>query len=690
MLSFLNTTVLIAAVAALIPLIIHLFSRRKVRIIEFSSLKHLKAMQRRQVRRLKIRQLLLLILRMLIILLVVMAFARPTAERGSVGSHASVSAVILFDNSASMNRYVSDGILFDIARRRTLDLLQNFGEADEVDIVPLAGGDEREVFPSFTSAAIATDRLGQLENRHSRAEMNGALDHAASLLRQAHNLNREVYFVTDRQRHSLPDSGFLSGTGAVAFSLELPLEDPDNCGIVAVDFGGQLIIPGHDFTITARVKNYGENDRNDVLASLSLDGNRSAQADFSVAAGEETEVKFTRSVAYTGFHSGYIEISDDKYPGDNRYYFSFRIPERMNLLIIDGDGTGQLLSLALSPSQNINQYWSVKETTPDNLAGINFWDYDVVFLAGAPVLGATYIQRLKAFVGQGKSLFISYGSLTDTAYFNSAWSSLTGVTYDKPAPRDISRAGYYALSSFDAGHPIFSVFNFEAGAFPEIKFYALPAMHVSDTARVLMRFTGDRPALVESSFGNGRVLTFTGPIDARYSDLTGHAFFVPLVSRMAEFLAADLSSYDVRLFCGDNISRSIAVKSSIASSLYLISPDSSQYALVPEDRQGSLALRISTTDLPGIYSVKYLGREIDRFALNVNPDECDLYSVDMDQFAAAVGVNEINQLDLKADMAGALSEFRFGRELWHIFIWVAVILFALEMLLSRGSTAEEA
>ena len=43
MLSFLNTTVLIAAVAALIPLIIHLFSKRKVKIIEFSSLKHLKA-----------------------------------------------------------------------------------------------------------------------------------------------------------------------------------------------------------------------------------------------------------------------------------------------------------------------------------------------------------------------------------------------------------------------------------------------------------------------------------------------------------------------------------------------------------------------------------------------------------------------------------------------------------------------
>ncbi len=139
MLSFLNSTVLFAAAAALIPLIIHLFSKRRVKVIEFSSLRHLKAMQRRQVRRLKIRQLLLLILRMLIILGVVLAFARPTLQEGGVGSHASVSAVILFDNSASMNRYVADGNLFELAKKRAGELLETFGEADQVVLLPIGG-----------------------------------------------------------------------------------------------------------------------------------------------------------------------------------------------------------------------------------------------------------------------------------------------------------------------------------------------------------------------------------------------------------------------------------------------------------------------------------------------------------------------------------------------------------------------
>ncbi len=102
MFNFLNSAVLIAAAAALIPLLIHLFSKRKVKVVPFSSLKHLKEMQKRQVRKIKIRQLLLLLLRMLIILIAVLAFARPATKRGYIGSHAGVSSLILLDRSVSI------------------------------------------------------------------------------------------------------------------------------------------------------------------------------------------------------------------------------------------------------------------------------------------------------------------------------------------------------------------------------------------------------------------------------------------------------------------------------------------------------------------------------------------------------------------------------------------------------------
>ena len=689
MFGFLNGAALFASAAALIPLIIHLFSRRRVKIVEFSSLKHLKAMQRRQVRRLKIRQLLLLILRMAIILAVVFAFARPTTERGSVGAHASVSAIVLLDNSASMDRYVSDGNLFEIARARTVELLQTLGQSDQVCLIPMSVSGTDEGALEFVSAQVALEQLDRMKIGWTTADLTRALDNARSLLEESSNLNREIYLVTDRQRASLPDQPGLADVTASVYFVEMPLEEVENLGVISLDFGGQLIQPGLDFTLTATVKNYGTESSGDRIASLFINGKRVAQTDFTVQGGGETTVRFTRAVSATGFHSGFVEISDDKFPADNRYYFSFRVPEKFNLLIVGSDESARFLNLALVPNQSLSRFWSVKETRPDQLAGVNFDDYDVVVLAGVPPLASSYVNRLKSFVRRGKAIFVVYGPETNIDNFNQEWSEATGVTYEAAVRKEFTTAGFYTLGSIDFTHPIFSVFSFQENKPPEIKFYTLPKVKVRSDIRTLIRFTGDQPALVERRFGSGRVLTFTGPIGPKYSDLISQAFFVPFVSRTAEYLASDLSSLDLRLFAGDNIVRAIPQNASVNYPLDLVAPDSAEYRMPPEESEGLLVVRPRPTSLPGIYSVQLLGRELDRFAINLDPAECNLATVDEDQFATAIGAPEPKKLETGTALAGLISEFRYGRELWHIFLWLAFGLVIVEMLLSRGAPTED-
>ena len=688
MFNFLNSTVLFAAAAALIPLLIHLFSKRRVKVVEFSSLKHLKAMQKRQVRRLKIRQLLLLLLRMLIILVVVLAFARPTTTGGSIGSHASVSAVILLDNSASMNRQVTDGNLFEIAQKRTRQLLATFGESDEVVLISLDKASQDEQVAVFTSSAVADERLQRLQAGYGEAGFESGLDAAVALLEKAANLNKEIYIVSDRQRRSLPDKNLLAETDAHIYLLDLPVEENDNCSITAVDFGGQLLIPGHDFDIMATVKNYGAVDRSDIIASLFLDGHRVAQTDFKVGAGQEATVRFTRNLSRGGFHSGYVELSDDRFPGDNRYYFSFRIPEKFNVLIVDGDGAGRFIGLALVPSMSVNQYWSVKEANPEKLSQVNFSDYDVIILAGAPRLHTSYTNRIKSFVKRGKSLFVTYGGATDIEYFNQEWSEVTGVVFDEPIKENFTRAGYYTFQTFEVDHPVFSIFGFEKDQPPEIKFYTLPKAHITGGAQTLASFSGGRLALVQSTYGKGKVLTFAGPVSPFYGDLTGHAFFVPFVAMIAEYLASDLSSYDLQLFSGEQITRSISMKGSFRTSLELAAPDARTYSIPPEEDKGTLVLWPKPTNLPGVYRISYIGREIDRFAVNLDPAEGDLSEVDVDQFAAALGAPDYHLLGSDRSLAAVISEMRFGKELWHLFLWAAVILLIAEMLLARTAPAE--
>ena len=688
MFSFLNSTVLLAAAAALIPLIIHLFSRRKVKVVEFSSLKHLKAMQRRQVRKLKIRQLLLLLMRMLIILLVVMAFARPTTEGGTVGSHASVSAVVIFDNSASMNRYTADGNLYDLARQRVEHLLETFGESDRICLLPVVKTAD-PVEAKFTSAATAKAILSGSNVSAQAADLGPALETACALLNNDENLNKEIYLVSDRQTGLLPDSSYLRNCTAQVYILDLPLESSANVGITNLDFGGQLIIPGHNFELTATVRNHSSDDIDNLIASLFINDNRVAQVDFSVESGKDALVRFERSVNRTGFHSGYVEISDDHYMVDNRFYFSFRIPERFNLLIIGDDPASQLVELAMAPSSDINQFWSIKRVSPANLAGINFFDYDIIYLPQTVRLAETFIKRIDGFVLSGKALWIGYGEQTDVTQFNERWSRMTGVTIDDPMKTAVSRAGYYSFQSFESAHPIFSVFGLNQGKLPEVRFYTLPTVTVDPSARVLMKFSGNRPALVEETYGKGRVLTFTGPMSPEFTDLTSHAFFVPFVSRIAEYLSSDLSTFDLVLRTDENIVRAISVNGSIDAALDVIKPDSSSYQVVPTERNGSLVVNPKPTDQAGIYSVRYLGREIDLFAVNTDPDEGNLERVTADDLAAAVGANEFREIEYDGEIAEIVTEARYGREMWQLFLWLATIVIAIELILSRSRPVEE-
>lgn len=688
MFSFLNSTILVAAAAALIPLVIHLFSRRRVKVIEFSSLKHLKEMQKRQLRRLKIRQLLLLLLRMLIVLVVVLAFARPTVQEGPVGSHATVSAVVLVDNSASMNRFVADGVLFEIAQKRCSQLLETFSQSDEVCVLALdrsvpSGADE------FTSAAVATEKLALLTVGAGEADFQAGVEQAMDLLGNAANLNREVYFVTDRQRTSLPEAELLLEDSVSVYFLELPVEQTDNLGVVSLDFGGQLIQPGHDFDVVATIRNYGDASSTERIASLFIDDRRVAQAEFEVDGGSETTVRFTRSVSRTGYHSGYVEISDDPFPNDNRYYFSLRIPDQFTMLIIKGDNAAQFLSLALVPTGTSDQYWSVKEATPQELSGVDFHDYDVIALVGIPQLSESHVSRLKTFVRRDKALFLVYGRDTDIDYFNDNWSESSGVTYLQPARKDFSRAGYYTFKSFDIDHPVFSVFDFSEGKPPEIKFYSLPKVEVAAGARVLAEFTGDTPALVEHRFGNGKILTFTAPMSPDYTDLVSVGFFVPFASRLAEYMASDLSTLDVRLFAGENITRALSLTGSLNYPVDMVAPDSTIRSLAPEEQGGSLVIRTGPLAMSGVYHVVHLGREVDRFAVNINPAECDLTAADADQFAISLGLSDYRELETDASLSEAIAGFRIGRELWQVFLWVAVILLAVEMLLGRRAASEE-
>ena len=203
--TFLNPLVLIGLVAAAIPILLHLFSLRKLRTIEFSTLTFIKELQRTKIRRLKLRQLLLLILRTLIVLTLVLAFARPTLRgslAGGIGSHAKTTAIVIVDDSFSMTVNDEHGELFKQAKRAATGIVDLLKEGDDVVLVKLsdigrAALDIRH-YPTRDYVLLKKEIEGMRPSYVYRS-IDDALRYASKLLAGTKNFNKEVYVVSDFQ-----------------------------------------------------------------------------------------------------------------------------------------------------------------------------------------------------------------------------------------------------------------------------------------------------------------------------------------------------------------------------------------------------------------------------------------------------------------------------------------------------------
>jgi hypothetical protein len=85
MLEILNRLFLPFFLLVSLPVLIHLFTRHKKKLLKFSSVRFLIQLEEKRIKRLKLKQIILLILRTLIVFLLIAAFARPTI-RGFAGT----------------------------------------------------------------------------------------------------------------------------------------------------------------------------------------------------------------------------------------------------------------------------------------------------------------------------------------------------------------------------------------------------------------------------------------------------------------------------------------------------------------------------------------------------------------------------------------------------------------------------
>ena len=694
MFTFLNTSVLAGIAAIAIPLIILLITRQKVVKVDFSSIVFLRELRTQKIRRIKIRQILLLILRTLIVLLLILAFARPTMKgsaSSAMSASAKTSAVILIDNSMSMNREVNGVTLMDQLRDRAASFEEIFNNGDEI----YALYTDKAATPVYQGARYdvgsVVKNINRVEAGQRRSAVVEAIIKARDILEKSNNINKEIYLISDLQ-----ESGYfgideisaplLEGSDIKMIVLPCSHEKMNNLAVIDVQSQRQIIEKGKVFELETTIKNFGNYEEKSKLVQLYVEGKRTAQNTVTLAPGESRKVAFNIIPQSTGVLSGYIVTEEDALLADNRRYFTFYVPDRIKTLVIGNRSKDfHYIKIALDVSPNI----SVATALFDEAESIRFDAYDVLILANIPQFTSSMSRKVQSYLQQNGALILFLGSDADLNSYNTGLCDRLGLPVYTDTVGEMGLTdSYMVFGQIDRHHPVIRGLYKEA---PEEiispKFYYAVNSKSNLKTDVVISYSNGSPFLSEHRMDQGKILRFNTAIDAAWSDFHFQGLFVPLINRSISYVAADNKSDMREITVGDEISGWIDAEGP-NSDLRMLMPGGSESRLKTTVDNMKYKIVFRETDDTGIYTLYSGDKIIDKWAVNFSPLESDDAMVSGEALTEAVGADHIRFYPQDLSMKKNIMIDRYGKELWKYLLAVVLIFMIIEMVIAREPATE--
>ena len=425
-----------------------------------------------------------------------------------------------------------------------------------------------------------------------------------------------------------------------------------------------------------------------------------------------------------GSHSVTATIAPDGLPADDARTIALRAVDRLSVLLVDGEPAREprdaetfFLKNALTPNDSEDAFVRAKVIQPSDLAAQNLDDFAAVVLANVSDLAPSVTDTIIAYVQRGGGLIVFPGELVNRSFYN---DELFANRKFLPArfgqPRGDARADkpMLALQDKNFDHPIATLWNDPASGSPGgASFYRVMPLESAETRdasstqpktqhnstgpgepRVVLRFNDRSPAVMERSFGQGRVVMFASTADTAWNDLAVKpAVYVPLLYRT---LGAIVGRQDesMNLLAGeklvlhppaDLLGRDAVVtepRGSRDGDDPATKPQ--QHTLRVEQVDREPTLQFDGTDTAGAYALRLGDLPPVAFAVQQDPIESDPAPADADQLKLLASVADVIEPNGAAQpLKTMIEQKRIGTEIWQPLAYAVLALAACEMLMAH-------
>ena len=688
---FLNPTILFALLAAAIPVLIHMLNLRKLKKVDFSTLKFLKEIQKSKIRKIKFKQWLLLALRVLIILFTVFAFARPALKviaLAGTTSSSKTSAVFILDDSFSMSFVETNGSLFNQAKSEINKILSQLKEGDDSELILLSNSKLSNYKLSKNLSFLKT-KIRKVKISSVTGSLDNAVKNGLNMLASSKNFNKELYILSDFQKRNLSyniSKNKNTFENIRLYTITFGGSKYQNVGIDKFTLGTQIFEKNKPIIFKTSITNYSHEKVNDIVLSLFINGKRKSQKNLSLNPGASTSLEMSSNVSSSGFISAFVEIDDDVILQDNKRYVNFYIPEKINVgLFSDNSYDKQFILPALTSHRNNNNI-NIVEANSNQLASLNLTNFDVIIFIPSKTI--TNLNRLQKYIKSGGSLVLLPGSSINETKFQNILSGLKVTANVKSSGKINTNENYLSFDKIDFTHPVFeNLFakNKEKEVdSPKILFHL--NIDYKNLGRYIITLNDKSHFLTEIKHGLGKIFIFnTAPV-LSWSNLPIKGIFAPLINKSIYYLSFKNVSHK-NYIVGNEVG--IKINNAKKGLLKIVKPNKSVEYITLDESKNNDYINYKMTDQIGVYKVTDGKTILSMFNVNADPNESVQKYITLNEFKEYLEKINFNgkyiAIDKSEEVLSVVQQARFGSELWKLFIIIALCLAVIEMLVSKSA-----
>jgi hypothetical protein len=666
---FLYPNFLWALLALAIPILIHLFYFRRFKKIKFTNVKFLKEIKEETASRNRLKNLLILFTRCLTLVALILAFAQPYLSDDDHIKKGVNTISIFVDNSESMKAEHENIPLFEIAKSRARSIIETYQSNDEFQVLT---HQFKAIHQRLVSKEEAIALIDDIEVTPQVKKLSQVLNRQKQLLDGENNI---IYILSDFQNSITDISNEIDSIYEVNL-LPIQTTIEKNVSIDTVYFESPVPILNQTNILWVEITNHSNDPVERLKISLDKDGQVKPIGVIDIPGNSTVTESVPLSILSPGFHEGKIKITDYPVQFDDEFFFSFQVPDRIKILIINEINANKYLNALFGGIE----YFELENQYLNQIQFQSFNEYNLILLNDISEISSGLSNELKQYIESGGKVLIFPSINANLSSFNSFFSSVKAPSFGLLNKKELS------VSKINMDDFVF------ADVFENIKSniklpVTLQNYLFNQTQRsncqTLLTYQNNNPYLLKSKVDKGYLYQCASPLNSNYNDMVLNAeIFVPMLYKMA--LATAYPS-KLAYWIGQENLIQLSKQNNQVEQVYTIKGKSE---FIPGMTNYGKSVILDLKDqikAAGFYKLTFGDNQIKSLAFNYDRKESDLKVFTEAQLNELLKNSNINILKNYDDLqlAAVIQQKDKGILLWKWLLWASLLFLLLEILFIR-------